>query len=230
MRRLTVRDVMTTHVITASLTTPFKEIAGLLSEHHVSALPVLGERDELVGVVSEADLLLKQGHRRHSPRSGWLSAPHLREVLAKVEGDLAGDLMTAPAVTIGPDASVVEAARLMAAKRVKRLPVVDDDTGTLIGIVSRADLVAVFLRSDDDIRDEINHEVFRRVLLTAPGKVRVDVDDGVVRLDGVIDRKSSAEIAERLTWGIDGVVDVVNELAYEWDDSESRTARFLGSI
>lgn len=229
MHRRTVRDVMTAHVITASLTTPFKEVARLLSAHHVSALPVLGEHDELVGVVSEADLLNEPRHRPDR-RTAWLTTARLREEAGRTQGNVAGDLMTAPAVTIGPDATVVEAARLMAARHVKRVPVVDDDARTLVGIVSRADLVAVFVRSDDDIRDEINHEIFRRVLLTAPGRVRVEVDEGVVQLSGVLDRKSSTEIAAVLAHRVDGVVDVTSDLAYEWDDSESRTARFLQDL
>ncbi|WP_166348605.1 CBS domain-containing protein [Phytoactinopolyspora limicola] len=229
MRHVTVADVMTTSVITVLVTTPFKEVARLLRDHGISALPVLDDDDELVGLVSEADLLLKHEYRDRRRRGSWLSTPHLHEVMVKVEGAVAGDLMTGPPITVEAEASVNMAARLMTERHVKRLPVVDD-AGVLVGIVSRADLLSVFLRPDREIKEEIIAEVFRRVLLTERGAVRVEVTNGVVVLDGELDRKSSVDIAVRLTQQVDGVVDVVDHLTYVFDDSESRVGRVLRSM
>lgn len=206
---------MTTDVITVRQDAPFKEVARLLDEHSVSALPVLDENDRLVGIVSEADLLPKE----YRDRPGRLARLIHRQELVKAEGDVAAALMTTPAVTIGPDASLADAAQRMMHERVKRLPVVTDD-GDLIGIVSRADLVEAFLRPDETIARELYREIDSRVLLTEPGTVEVTVDNGVVTLRGQLDRRSSVEIVEKLARQTDGVIDVSNELRYRWDDSK----------
>ncbi|MFW6091075.1 MAG: CBS domain-containing protein [Actinomycetota bacterium] len=207
---------MTTDVITVRQDAPFKEVARLLDEHSVSALPVLDADGRLVGIVSEADLLPKE----YRDRPGRLARLLHRHEVVKAEGGVAGDLMSSPAVTIGPDASLAEAAQLMMHERVKRLPVVSDG-GELIGIVSRADLVEAFLRPDEAIAREIDQELASRVLLTEPGStVDVAVDDGVVTLRGHLDRSTSVEIAEKLARAVDGVIGVKNELNFRWDDSK----------
>lgn len=207
---------MTTDVITVQRDAPFKEVARLLDEHSVSAVPVLDTDGRLVGIVSEADLLPKE----YRDRPGRLARLMHRHELVKAEGDVAGDLMSSPAVTIGPDSSLADAAKLMMHERVKRLPVVSD-SGDLIGIVSRADLVEAFLRPDEAIAREIDHEITSRVLLTEPSStVDVTVDDGVVTLRGHLDRSTSVEIAEKLARSVDGVIGVKNELHFRWDDSK----------
>lgn len=207
---------MTTDVITVQRDAPFKEVARLLDEHSVSAVPVLDADGRLVGIVSEADLLPKE----YRDRPGRLARLMHRHELVKAEGDVAGDLMSSPAVTIGPDSSLADAAKLMMHERVKRLPVVSD-SGDLIGIVSRADLVEAFLRPDEAIAREIDHEITSRVLLTEPSStVDVTVDDGVVTLRGHLDRSTSVEIAEKLARSVDGVIGVKNELHFRWDDSK----------
>lgn len=207
---------MTTDVITVQRDAPFKEVARLLDEHSVSAVPVLDTDGRLVGIVSEADLLPKE----YRDRPGRLARLMHRQELVKAEGDVAGDLMSSPAVTIGPDSSLADAAKLMMHERVKRLPVVSD-SGDLIGIVSRADLVEAFLRPDEAIAREIDHEITSRVLLTEPSStVDVTVDDGVVTLRGHLDRSTSVEIAEKLARSVDGVIGVKNELHFRWDDSK----------
>jgi CBS domain-containing protein len=149
--------------------------------------------------------------------------------MEKASGGTAGDVMTSPALTIRDDASLVEAARLMADHRVKRLPVVDVN-GRMVGIVSRFDLVRVFVRSDDDIRDEIKIELAHRVLLTEPGAVHINVgvENGVVELNGELDRRSSAIIATKLAQRTNGVVDVVDKLSFRHDDVEGRAAHVFG--
>lgn len=218
MTRLTVRDVMTAEVVTVPADAPFKEVARLLDEHNVSALPVLDENGGLVGVVSEGDLLPKESYRDSRERPVRLARLVHRRSLAKAEGDTAREVMTTPAVTIEPDAPLSAAARRMVDEGVKRLPVVDA-TGALIGIVSRADLVSVFLRTDDALAEQIKDEISSRILLTEFGMVDVDVAEGIVVLSGRLDRRSSVGLAEDLAREIDGVIDVDNRLTYRWDDS-----------
>ena len=153
----TVKDVMTTHVIWVRKDASFKEMAEALREHRVSAFPVVDDDGRVIGVVSEADLLTKEAltaDRMPGMISGIL---HHRDQ-KKARGLTAGDLMTAPAVTVRPDDTVEHAARLMYVRRVKRLPVTDAD-GHLVGIISRADVLAVFNRTDEEIRKEITDEV-----------------------------------------------------------------------
>lgn len=218
MRRLTVRDVMTPDVVTVRVDASFKEVARLLDENSVSALPVLDADGRLAGVVSEADLLPKE-YRGVRPKPRRLTSAARRQETAKASGDVAGDVMTAPAVTIDPDAMLAEAARKMVTEHVKRLPVVSVG-GDLLGIVSRADLVSAFLRPDYAIAAEIEDELASRVLLTESGAVAVRVVDGVVTLTGQLDRKSSVDIAEKVVREVDGVIDVKIELTHRWDDSK----------
>ena len=219
MRQLTVRDVMCEDVAVVRPSTPFKEVARVLADRGVSALPVLDENDRLAGVVSEADLLYKEEYGSEDARFRLLASPDERAARSKASADVAGQLMTSPAVTISPDASLVAAAKVMDQRRVKRLPVVDAD-GRLIGIVSRADLLKTFLRDDDEIREEVIRDVFMRVLWAEPEKFEVTVDDGVVTLSGELQLRSSTVIAVRLTRKVDGVVDVIDKLSYQIDDHD----------
>ena len=211
------REVMTPHVITAGVDTPFKELAAIMARRGVSTLPVLDGQGRVTGVVSEADLLPKQEFQedpKARPRQRW----RRRAARDRAAGTTAGDLMTAPAVTIGPDESVVAAARLMERRKIKRLPVTGPDA-RLEGIVSRCDLVRVFLRPDTGIRDEIIDEVFTDYLGTDPALVRMTVTDGVVTLAGEVGKKSMIPFAVRMSRSVDGVVDVVDELTFAVDDT-----------
>jgi CBS-domain-containing membrane protein len=210
---------MTENVLVVRLATPFKEVARVLADRGISALPVLDENDRLAGVVSEADLLYKEEYGKEEARFRLLASPDERAARSKATADVAGQLMTSPAVTIGPDAGLVQAAKMMDQHRVKRLPVVDAD-GRLIGIVSRADLLKTFLRTDDEIREEVIRDVFMRVMWAEPEKFDVTVDDGVVTLSGELQLRSSTVIAVRLTRKVDGVVDVIDRLAYVIDDHD----------
>lgn len=139
----------------------------------------------------------------------------------KARAGTADQLMSAPARTIGPRQSVAEAARVMAAHHVERLPVVDDE-GRLMGIVTRSDLLSVFRRPDERIRDEIIEEVLVRTLWLAPHTIDVEIRDGVATLTGTLRRRSEAAIAVRLTGRVDGVVSVIDHLGYQEDDSHLR--------
>lgn len=222
----TVADVMTTAVHTATPAMPLKELARVLAEHGLSALPVLDPDGRVVGVVSERDLLAKQAHPIPARRRWWQRHP-TRVQTRRARGDTVGDVLTAPAVTVRPTATLAEAAALLVEHEVKHLPVLADG-GELVGVVSRGDLVRRYLRSDTDIRDAVLGDIIGRILLTDPRAVAVTVVEGVVTLEGFLERRTDTEIAERLVRRMDGVVDVVNALAYGIDDGrlgDHRSAR-----
>jgi CBS domain-containing protein len=222
MRR--VGDVMMTKVITATPSTPFKQLVELLAVHRIGGMPVIDEDDRVLGVVSESDLLLKQEYPRdHEPGLG--ERLRHRADQARSHGTVAKDFMSSPAATIGEDATVGEAARLLDARRVKRLPVVDE-LGRLVGIVSRGDLLRVFLRSDEQIRAEIRIEVIARQMGMDLSRFFLDVDRGVVTLEGRCERRSLIPILTRLIYGVDGVVHVDQRLGWDLDDTLPRRPQF----
>ncbi len=218
MGRWKVKDVMTTEVVSVHEDAGFKELADLLVGRGVSALPVVDDARYVVGVVSEADLLHKVEFSDESVATRLFERRRQRVARTKAGGDSAGLIMTSPAVTTTGETKVVDAARLMDARQVRRLPVVDGQ-GRLIGVVSRRDLLKAFLRPDQAIRDEVAVQVLRRVLWVEPSDVEVTVRGGVVTLTGEMDRKSTIEVVVESTRRVDGVVDVVNELTYRYDDT-----------
>jgi CBS domain-containing protein len=220
MQRWSVKDVMTHNVISVRESTPYKEIVEALAGKKVSAVPVVDADGRVLGVVSEADLLHKMEFSGPEPHVQLLERKARRMARAKASGDIAGDLMTSPAVTVSSGASLTAAAKIMDDQRVKRLPVVDE-RGHLVGIVARADLLRVYLRDDVAIRDEIREEVLKRTLWIDPATVTVTVNNGVVRLGGTIDRRSTGQIAARLCETVAGVVEVINEMTYGYDDTEA---------
>lgn len=213
----TVGAVMTREVEAVGPGTTYKAVTERLRERRISAVPVVDADGRVLGVVSEADLMLKEEQPRH--RGGPLVDPHGDS--ARALGRIAGALMTSPAVTIGPRATLTEAARLMHHRHVKRLPVVDGE-GRLVGIVSRADILSAYARSDDSILLEVREEVLRRTLAIDPDTVAVTVTEGVVRLEGELETRSLGRILARLTQGVEGVVGVDSRLSWELDDSHLR--------
>ncbi len=211
--RQRVRDVMTTKVITVDRITPYKEIAALLAKHKISAVPVLMLGRHVAGVVSEADLLAAQQKRERAAHAAAGGGLHLTHRHDAHQGLIAEQLMTSPAITIYPEAALSTVARLMNSHHLKRLPVVNPD-GTLAGIVSRSDLLSVFLRSDEDIAGEVR-DMLSKVLLTDPDAVSVRVRNGVVILGGQPAAGTDpglVPVAVRLTWDIAGVVDVIEKI------------------
>jgi CBS domain-containing protein len=204
----TVRDIMTTSVVAVRKGASFREMADMLRERRISAFPVVDDAGRVIGVVSEGDLLVKEAVQADG-MSVLAALRHLKED-DKATGITAGDLMTRPALTIRPEASVAEAARLMYDRRVKRLPVVNP-AGKLLGIVSRVDILAVFDRSDADICGEIMHQVLPGLLADSTG-VTVAVRDGIVTISGELpaDRQRDAIIAA--TRHVQGVVAVRDRL------------------
>lgn len=210
---------MTRDVIHVPPGMPFKEIVRTLAENDVTAVPVMDASGRPMGVVSEADLLRKSADQ--AGQANLMPTPPLEAwERAKAEGARAEELMSAPPVCARRDWTVVEAARLMEVQNVKRLPVVDE-TDKLVGIVSRRDLLRVFLRHDAAIREEINQDVLHRTLGIAPSGVTVKVREGQVTLDGSVEVKSLIPVIERLCRTVDGVVSVSEHLAYETDDTRS---------
>jgi len=213
---LTVSDVMTTDVITVPEDTPYKTLVALMAEHHISALPVINQYGGVGGVVSETDLLRKEEFQR-SPSVPWALRWWHHRARSKAAGLRAGDVMSRPAVTIEQGSTIPEAARLMSARGITRLIVTDGDV--LTGIVTRSDLLTAFLVPDERILQRVRRDVVEHVLWEDPFGVEVTVKDGVVTLAGRLDHRSMVAIAERLTREVDGVVGVVNELTWAFDDT-----------
>jgi CBS domain-containing protein len=210
-----VKDVMTTAVLTVRADTPLKEAAALMAERGISGLPVVDLGGQVVGVLSERDILFKEtGQTPRRPFVDRLLSLPPSELEAKIVAGTAGEAMTAPALTIGPRRPLTEAAGTMIEQGVKRLPVVDD-AGNLVGIVTRADLVRAFVRSDEAIAKEIRDDVIRRSLWIEPDHVQVVVEAGEVRLTGEVDTKAEAELVPEFVQRVPGVVSVLSKLSWK---------------
>jgi len=210
----TVKDVMTTRVVSVQRDASFRAMAAALREHRVSAFPVLDKDGKVIGVVSEADMLAKEAlNSEPEGMPGMISGLLRHREHEKARGTTAGDLMTSPPVTVTPDDTLERAARLMYTRKVKRLPVVDVN-GHLVGIVSRADLLAVFDRSDEDIRRQILDQVIRHELLTDPAAFTVEVKDGIVTLGGVAETNEFGHEIVQQVRHVEGVVAVRDRLSY----------------
>ncbi|UIX34134.1 CBS domain-containing protein [Streptomyces sp. GQFP] len=221
-----VSDVMTHTVTAVGREAGFKEVVRTMQDWKVSALPVLEGEGRVVGVVSEADLLPKEEFRDSDP-DRYTQLRRLPD-LTKAGAVTAGELMTAPALTTHPNATLAQAARTMARAKIKRLPVVND-LGMLEGIVSRADLLKVFLRDDEEIAEDVRREVVSYLFPTPASSVRTEVRDGVVKLGGYIRDTSLVPVAARLARAVEGVVDVEFELAEHGGYPESTTVAAGGA-
>ncbi len=207
----TVRDVMTTNVVAVRQNTSFKEMAAMLRDHRVSAFPVIDEHGTVIGVVSEADLLAKEA--LDGTVSGVIAGMLHHKEQAKAEGVTAADLMSAPAVTVGPDTPVADAAKLMYARRVKRLPVVAAD-GHLVGIVSRSDVLSVYGRPDEEIQHEITQGIILDSFLVDPDLYTVTVTDGIVTIAGRPETIGIGRDIIEAARHVEGVVAVRDRLSY----------------
>jgi CBS domain-containing protein len=221
-------EIMQRAVITVRPEASLREVAALLVEHGISGLPVVDREGVLVGVVSEADFVAKElgvPEHRHRVLELFLGESGADQAdLAKAEAATACEAMTSPAITVDPDASVRDAARIMTERQINRLPVVSG--GRLIGIVSRADLVRAFVRTDDELRAEILEDVIRRALWLDAQDFEVTVTNGVARLRGTIERHSDVAILKRLVAAVPGIVEVEVEVGWLTDD-EALGARMV---
>ena len=205
-----VSDLMTTAVVSVTPDMDLKEAASLLVEKRISGVPVVDHSNEVVGVLSEADILVKAGGT--AARHGllrWFVEPDLG-LEDKIRAETVAEAMSAPAVTIAPTRPVFEAARLMVTENVNRLPVVEN--GVLTGILTRADVVRAFTRSDEEITDEIKGEILRRTFWLEPGRVTTSVVHGHVTLEGEVETEADAQVLPTLVARVPGVVSVEAEL------------------
>ncbi len=226
MREPNVASVMTTRVVTARTETPFKDVVGMMTEHGISAVPVVDGRGHPVGVVSEADALAKQEfhgghdelpHHNRAGRDRWYRA------LART----AGELMTSPVRTVAADVPVSEAAHHLAKEKVRRLFVLDAD-GRLVGVVSRRDLLKVYRRTDDEVRADIEALLTSPAVGIPPGTVGVAVTDGVATVDGVLHGRRQVDLVGRAVVALPGVVGIQNNLRYVVDDLVDHGAVWTG--
>jgi CBS domain-containing protein len=209
-----VRDVMTPDVITVSKDTSFEVIAAALHEHRVSAFPVLDEASQVIGVVSEADLLAKLAlGLGDDGMPGMITGILRRQQQKKAHAVTATELMTSPAYTVRPEDTVEQAARIMYRRNVKRLPVVDA-VGRLAGIVSRADVLAVYSRTDADIAEEIRICIFSTETPVDPGTLDVNVTAGVATIVGRPQTREQGKAIIGRARHVQGVVAVRDRLDY----------------
>jgi CBS domain-containing protein len=206
-----VKDVMTSQVVCVRPSTTYKELVRLLTERRVSAVPVVDDQRRVLGVVSEADLLLKYEQPADAFQRFMLKSRRYRLECLKAGGGTAIELMTRPVVTIGPEAEAAEAARLLRKHLIRRMPVIDS-AGRLVGIVSRSDVLKTFLRPDREIRQEITGQVIRESLIADPERIDVSVRDGVVLLEGTCQPRTLIPVLVRAVAGVEGVVRVENRL------------------
>lgn len=211
-----VADVMTAPVFTARPETTFKDAVRLLRSKRVSGLPVVDARGRLVGIVSESDLLNKV--ERRDPDTYVLESRKHRLDRARASAMDVASAMTTEVVTVGPDFPIALAAREMHTRGIKRLPVVDE-AGKLVGIVSRGDLLTVFLRTDRQLRADVKKALAEAEALHGGRTLKAVVDAGVVVLDGAFGEKSRCDATVRTVTSIDGVVGVRSRMTYDTDDT-----------
>lgn len=207
-----VRDIMTKDVVTVAPTAALKAAAAMMLEHGISGVPVV-DASGLVGVLSETDILFKE--RVHPERRrllGRLLHDPNAPAAVKLDAQLVADAMTAPAVTIASGQPVSDAATTLLELGIDRLPVVD--SGQLVGIVTRSDLVRAFIRSDEAIADEIRDDVVVRKAWASPSAITVSVTRGEVVLEGHVDSEPVAKTLVSLTRRVPGVVDVESQLSW----------------
>lgn len=220
-----VSDVMSRTLLSVPPEMPLRDVARLLSEHRISGVPVI-DNGACLGIVSEADLLVKQLGRpvsRRLPIEWIIGERHDPAELRRRAATTAREAMTSPVVTIGPDRPVREAAALMVDRGVNRLPVVGGD-GRVVGIVTRSDLVRAYLRLDAEILRVIREDILRATMWIDPDSLDVTVCEGIAHLSGTVDRRSTARIVEKLVGVVDGVSQVVSTLGWELDDRDLRPA------
>ncbi|MFD8141538.1 CBS domain-containing protein [Streptomyces sp. NPDC059708] len=210
MNQIKVADLMTDEVVSVSPGTAVKEVAKILAQHDISGVPVLDDEDRVVGVVSQTDVLALTPPGPHARGTPQATSP------------TAGEIMSAPAVTVRAEATAADAARLMTRRGVERLPVVDVED-RLVGIVTRRDLLRMFLRPDAEIRRRIE-DILTDVLDVPAGDVDVHVVDGIVALNGHVHRRSQLRTLLGLVERVEGVVAVAPRVTARADDTAATAA------
>jgi CBS domain-containing protein len=223
-----VKDLMATDVLTVGIGTPLKEAAMLLARHRISGLPVVDDERRVLGVLSEGDILYKETEMQDRPSLlERVLAPGSGALELKLAARTVGEAMSAPALTIGPRRPVTEAATRMIDEAVNRLPVVDHNE-RLMGIVTRADLVRAFVRSDEEIEQDIREDVIRRTLWLEPRELEIVVSAGEVELTGEVETKVEAELIPEFVQRVPGVVAVLSKLRWREEDGRRRGRAVAG--
>lgn len=220
-----IRDVMTDAVATVSPETTLHEVAQVLTDRRVSGLPVVTDDGMCVGVISEADLIVKQAGRQTSRRRplDWIlgESPDPEQQRRRA-ATTAREAMSSPVFTVEADRPLRDAADRMVASHVNRLPVVDN--GRLVGIVTRADLVRAYLHMDEEIEHAIRDDLLDHTMWLDPSRFQINVSEGHVTIRGIVDRRSTATIVAKLIGLLDGVAEVTSDLTWELDDSKFEPA------
>lgn len=223
--RLLAQDIMTAPVISALPETTIRDLAALMTTHRISGIPIVTAEHDLVGIVTEGDLLYKEVLPRPQAPPAVVRRLPIRAVIEaheqarKAEGTRAFELMSSPVLTVSETTPVHEIARVMVQHRINRVVVLR--AGRVVGIVSRADILKAFRRPDAELAEVIRHSLMHDLWLDL-ARVTVEVKDGVVYLDGAVERKSEKDLAEQWAAMADGVVDVRNRLTYTLDDAQIR--------
>ncbi|MDR5867491.1 CBS domain-containing protein [Halomonas koreensis] len=215
-------DVMTPHVITVSPDSEVRQIASLLLEHGISAVPVVDDDQRLLGIVSEGDLI-RRLENEDTPHSWWLRLFASGDQAAdyvRTHGRLAGEIMTPDPVSVDEDAPLHEIASLLEKRRIKRVPVIRD--GRVVGIVSRSNLLRGFSvaepaaatsADDREIRDAILREVDDHTGVMVD-RLNVIVSDGKVQLWGLVESKEQRWAVQVAAENTPGVTSVENNLGF----------------
>ena len=210
-------DLMSTEVVSIGPDETIKEAARLMVTERVSGLPVTDENGHLIGIVTEADFLERELDKDGG--GGGLLGAVFGPATRQPDAVTVREVMSANPITIASDATLAEAARIMATNGVKRLPIIETD-GSVVGVLSRADIVAAFARPDELIDDEIREDIAKRVLFVDPESLDISVNDGIVALGGELPTKTDARILEELCRRLEGVVSVDSSLTWKVDDTK----------
>jgi CBS-domain-containing membrane protein len=207
-----VRDIMTTDIVAVDRITPFKKIAWQLVQHQINGVPVLSLGRHVAGVVTEGDLIAVRD-KHAGQRRRWTGTPRYGTDRSRYDRLTGEQLMTAPAITIHPDTTIVGAARLMSDHHIKLLPVVDQD-GKIVGVVSRRDLLSVSLVPDSEVARQVR-ELLDEIAPGEPGAVKVEVQCGIVTLTGQPEAELRNQVAAAIdaAWDLDGVLDIIDHVA-----------------
>ncbi len=214
MRQVTAGDVMTRSVVTSRVDEPLKIAVSRMIDNRVGLLPVTDDARHVLGVLSESDVIRKQESPTGSEqgRGRWLRRFPERQV----RGSTTGEIMTTPTYTVEESTTLPEAARIMDQYAITHLPVLDSEN-RLIGIVARADLLSVYLKSDQEIHDAIYRDIIDETMMLDRTSVTVAVENGVVTLAGRLESRNLVPILVQFVSMLDGVVGVKNHLTYRED-------------
>ncbi len=212
------RELMSTPVVLVPPEANLKEVAERMVAHRVSGVPVVDHSGHLVGIISESDLVTKLEYDENGHGLVGL-LDHLAHAVGadrKLHARTAAELMTSGVVTAAPDASVRELIHLMTSRGVNRIPITE--SGRVIGIVTRADILRTLVRPDTAITEEVRWKLLHDLWID-PTELTISTRDGIVTIAGEVPTRSEAELVKHWTAATEGVVDIdARGLRYRIDD------------